>query len=501
MANLAVSCPIVNLRPYQLASIAEVRDAIRKGRRSVMLCIPTGGGKTLTAATILIAAIAKGSRVLFVAHRKELIDQTARTFGRLGVTSYGIIRAKDPRIDLSQPIQIASIQTLARRAPLENIDVVVIDEAHRAMAESYKKFLFDAYPNAVFLGLSATPVRTDGKPLGDAFKALVIGARYSELIDGGHILAPTVYGTPMLPDLAHVRTTAGDFNQEDLEAAVNRSALIGNIVEEWQKRHDGRRTVVFAVSVLHSRALCEAFTAAGARAGHIDGNTPEDERAETLAKLEAGGLDVVCNVGVLCEGWDMPACKLLVLARPTKSLALYMQMAGRILRPWENVSPIILDHGGNVDRHGMPHEDREWSLDTKMKKGGGVAPSKACPKCFAYVAASCLVCPHCEHEFEVGASPPPDDEVDLLPVELALRTLDGDDAQLRWLRNEAKTAAARGWKPGAVYHRFRDRWGCEPPAGWMPAVKKGFKRDEEWQAKVAARAARDENVGPPWPTT
>jgi superfamily II DNA or RNA helicase len=482
---------VIALRPYQLDAIEAVRAEIRAGRRRVLLCVPTGGGKTLTAASVLASAVRKGSRVLFVAHRKELIDQCCSTFARLGVTSFGVIRAQDPRRDPMQPIQIASIQTLARREK-PPADIVVIDEGHRALAKSYIKHLFEAYPTAIFILLTATPCRTDGRPLKDVADALVIGALYSGLISEGFIVAPIVYGTPVLPDLRKVRTTAGDFNQEDLEAAVNRSALIGNCVAEWQKRSEGRKTVVFAVSVAHSRALCDAFSAAGARAGHIDGATPENERAETLARLERGDLDVVCNVGVLCEGWDMPSCKCLVLARPTKSLALYMQMAGRILRPWENVTPLILDHGGNVDRHGMPHEDRPWSLEGKVKRAKGAPAPKPCPVCFCYVATNTRVCA-CGHVFAPsGGEVDRDRELEVVPVELALRTLEGPDAMLTFFRNTAKTAAERGWKPGAVAVRFRERFGRYPPAGWMPKVKKGLAADAEWTAKRARRDAASE---------
>lgn len=479
----------VELRPYQVGAIDSVRAEIRAGRRRVLLCIPTGGGKTLTAASILASAVAKGSRVLFVAHRKELIDQTCTTFGRLGISSIGVIRAQDPRKDLTQPIQIASIQTLARRDK-PPADIVVIDEGHRALAASYKTHLYDAYPNAVFILLTATPCRTDGKPLKDAADALVLGAKYSGLIEEGFIVAPIVYGTPMTPDMHGVRTTAGDYNLEDLEAAVNRSALIGNCVTEWRKRSEGRRTVVFAVSVAHSIALCAAFAAAGARAGHIDGTTPEGERAAILASLEHGQLDVVCNVGVLCEGWDMPSCKCLVLARPTKSLALYMQMAGRILRPWNDIAPLILDHGGNVDRHGMPHVDRDWSLEGKMTKSKA-APCKACPVCFCYVGAGLRVCT-CGHVFEVARGEVSDATEDVLPVELALRTLEGPDAQLTFFRQVSRTAAERGWKPGAIWMRFKERFGHPPPAGWMPKAKKGLQSDPEYRVKFERRQAANE---------
>jgi DNA repair protein RadD len=474
----------IELRPYQLASIEQIRAAIRAGKRRIMLTVPTGGGKTLTAASMIIGALGKGRRSLFVAHRKELIDQTVRAFSRLGITSVGVIRASDRRRDSSQPIQVASVQTLARRTQ-PDYDLVFVDEAHRSSASTYTRHVFERHANAVIIGLSATPCRADGRPLGTHFDELIVGARYSELIEGGHIAAPLVYSTPVLPDLSTVRTNDGDYNREDLEAAVNRGALIGDLFTQWSK-HPRQRTVVFAVGVAHSLAIVERFRAEGVRAEHLDGTTDETERAAILARLESGETELVSNVGVLCEGWDLPSCKRLILARPTKSLGLYMQMGGRIFRPWNGETPIVLDHGGNVDRHGLPHEDREWSLTKKHKKGSGAPPVKACPACFAFVSAAARNCPHCGHVFVVVTEQKNDEPV---IVDLALRTLDGDDARLSSFRSLARVSRERGWKMGAVMRRYHERWGEDPPRHWFDALKRDYRADEEWKLRVANRQA------------
>lgn len=488
--------PHVSLRPYQVESIDRIRSAIRDGKRRVLLVVPTGGGKTLTAASMLAGALSRGKRSVFAAHRKELIDQTVRTFASLGITSVGVIRAKDARADSKQPIQIASIQTLARRKKPEGIAVVFIDEAHRSMADSYRKHLFESFPNAIFVGLTATPVRADGKPLGRSkpedtagFDELIIGARYSELIAGGFIEEPLVYSTPVLPDLSRVKTSGGDYNAEELAEAVNKSVIVGDIVRNWQKHAQGRRTVVFAVTCEHSRALCQAFVDAGVVSEHLDGETPEPEREAILERLRVGKTQVVCNVGVLCEGWDMPECKCLVLARPTKSLALYMQMAGRILRPYvdvERVRPLILDHGCCVDRHGFPHEDREWSLTAKPKRGGPT-PTRMCPECFAMIAAGCKECPHCAAALQQLAIPREQEVLD--HVELALRTLEGEDAQLAFYRKHVAFAKERGLRPGWVYHLFLAKFKKEPPREWGKALKRAAKKDVVWSEGIARRAA------------
>lgn len=486
------------LRPYQLAAIDRIRDAIRAGHRRILLVLPTGAGKTLTAASMLASALGKGSRSMFVAHRLELIDQTVSTFARLGIDSIGVIRSGDKRQDVTQPIQVASIQTLVRRRRPE-ANVVFIDEAHRAMAPSYERAIFQAYPDAVIVGITATPCRGDGKPL-DRFSILIEGATYSQLLAEGHLVEPMVYSTPVLPDLTSVRTSGGDFNAEDLERAVNTGALIGNLGEAWQRHAEGRRTVVFAVGVAHSQAIVAMFRGLGVRAEHVDGTTPETERRAILARLASGETTVVSNVGVLCEGWDLPSCKCLMIARPTKSLGLYMQMAGRILRPWEGATPIIFDHGGNVDRvvngepMGMPHQDRVWSLDGKPKRAGSM-PVKMCRACFAQIQSALMICPHCGYEFPAPASSPVEETEHLTAVELALRSLAGDDAELSYFRALTARARDKHWKPGAVYHRFVERFGHEPPREWTRALRSGFKRDVEWKAAIDERVSAFEETG------
>jgi DNA repair protein RadD len=486
-------------RHYQVRLIEEVKKAIRAKYRRILIVLPTGGGKTFVFVLIADGAIKKKRRAIFAAHRVELIDQTFKSFARLGVTSVGVIRAKDRRTDRSQPIQIASIQTLARRTR-PPADLVGIDEAHRACASTYQEALFAAYPDALMLGLTATPCRVDGKPLGNAFDVIVHGPSYSELIAEGWIVAPMVYSTPMHPDLSKVKTMAGDYSQKDLEEAVNRRALIGNIFDEWERRSGGRRTVIFCVSVEHSKAVAAEFTSRGVAAEHLDGETSDDERPRILARLESGATRVVTNFGVLCEGWDQPSCKCIVLARPTKSLALYMQMAGRGLRPWcpcgcpaearcpHQVLPIILDHGGCVDRHGMPHEDREWSLEGVPKRAGS-APMKACPKCFAFVASALMVCPYCAHEWPPPVAVEREAPEVLEGVELALRSLTGTDARLSYFKRLAKEAEQKRFKPGWVIHAFRDKFGIMPPTAWYRAVQKAARKDKEWAAAVDPLAA------------
>lgn len=464
----------ITLRSYQ----AEAVDRIGTSGRT-LLVVPTGGGKTALSASIIAG---HPGRVLFVAHRLELINQTARTLERFGVTDIGVVRADDERTDPNARVQVASIQTLVRRKDLGDFDLVFIDEAHRATADSYQT-VFERWPEAQHIGLTATPVRMNGKPLGDVYDRLVVGAEYEKLIADGFIAQPLVYSTPKPPDLSGVRTVAGDYHEGDLAEVMQN--LVGNVVDELAAKREGRRGVVFAVRVDHSKALVDRFNGAGLRAAHLDGETPLDERKAILSRLERGDLDAVSNVGILTEGWDMPCVKIASIARPTKSLSLWMQMAGRILRPWNGLQPILLDHGGNVDRHDLPTVDREWSLSEKPSPKQGRTPYRLCKACFAYFPINEKACPHCG-----WAAPPPEIKAmleDGRALALAGKKTDRD------VYNELVAAArAKGFKPGYAGVQFKERFGKWPPWAWSNETKNEFANDANWQERVNARALQRE---------
>lgn len=458
-------------RPYQLDAIEQLRANIRKGVRRQLLCMPTGTGKTLTASTMIRSAIERGKRVMFVAHRIELIDQTVRTMHAIGVDC-GVIRGGDYRRKKAAPVQVASVATLARRQK-PPADLVFIDEAHRALAKSYVDHVLEAYPHAVHIGLSATPCRSDGRPLGTMYSALVQAITYEQAIAEGYLAAPRVFTTPKPPDLSHVKTTAGDYDRAELAEAMNENLLMGDIIAHWQKRAEQRRTVVFAAGIEHSRGIVQRFLDAGVTAEHLDGATPEAERKAILARLESGATQIVSNVGVLCEGWDMPSCKCLVLARPTKSLSLFMQMGGRIFRPWNDVEPIVLDHASNVKQHGLPHMDREWSLEEKIRAPKGEALTKECGGCFARIMLNARECPHCGHAFEPDEDERSGNGRSLAEAEGELvEVKPPTPAEREAFYVEAIDVALRkGLKPGWVWHRYFEQFHMQMPNEMWRRVK------------------------------
>mgnify|MGYP001611769622 FL=1 len=317
------------------------------------------------------------------------------------------------------------------------------------------------------------------------YGSLEVCATYAELITDGFIVEPLCIGAEKHPDLSNVHTVAGDYNLAELEAAMMQSVIISGAVDAW-KKHRHLRTVVFASGVKHSQQLVAEFQAAGARAAHVDGDTPPEVRATVGEALRMGDLDVVSNFGVYTEGWDEPCVKCCILLRPTKSLTLYRQMVGRILRPWEKTQPVILDHALSIDRHGMPTEDIEWSIDGKPKRQADSAKFRMCPKCFAYQRAA-PKCELCGHVYEVKQRELPR-EVD---APLVVRTA-GPDEKRRFYDEQVEIARRKGFKPGFPSFKVKEKYGDWPPWAWSQATKAAYAADPIWQAGVAKQTERRE---------
>ncbi len=465
-ANLkAQACtPPVRLRPYQVQTVARVEEQIRAGVRRIVIAAPTGSGKSTIAGQIIVNAFERGLHSLFLAHRRELIFQAYRRFIEMGIPEdqVGIFMADDRRRRPTAMVQVASVDTLRNRAK-PRADIVFTDECHRSNARTYQDIAAH-YPDAIHLGLTATPYRADGKGLGGVYDELIVVASPKELIAEGYLVEPRVFTVPQsaMPDLSSVRIREGDYDESALANAVDKQTLVGNIVEHWQKHAMGIRSVAFAVSVAHSKHIVERFREAGISAEHLDGTTPAVERDGILARLESGETMVVSNCQCLAEGWDQPAAKCAILARPTKSTGLYLQQAGRILRPWKRQRAIILDHGGCVLEHGLPQDDREFSLDSQKKKRANSdqseVPLKVCEQCYAVLPIATRICPACGFAFVCDASLP--EEVNTSLVEVVNSPLDKMRAE--WLRLRA-VAATRGYKPFWAYYQFKHRFGRPPP--------------------------------------
>ena len=395
------------LRPYQEEAVLRCRESVAKHKR-VLLQLPTGGGKTTIAAEVIDLAVKKNKTVLFVAHRRELIHQAYERFTGFGLDC-SVVLSGDKRCDAEKPVQIGSVQTCVRRKKyMASIspDLIIVDEAHHAVANSYVTIL-KMYPDAAVMGLSATPYRTDGKGLGSidgypVFQALVVVETTGSLIGQGY-LSPCEVWVPQVLSFSKVKLDKGDFDRKEVEKMFIDRDLMENVAADWKKYCSGLQTLVFASSVQHSESLVAVFNEKGIPAAHIDGTTPKPVRERILSQLADGSTRVVSNFGVLTEGFDCPAVSALILARPTMSMALYKQMVGRGLRSHKGkTSAIILDYGKNTMRHTWPTNDPPADLSdgiNENKKGKKNKDEEVgawiCPKCCAATPMSESKCTKC----------------------------------------------------------------------------------------------------------
>lgn len=351
------------LRPYQASLVADIYSQWESGNRCVLAQLPTGGGKTHVFTHIAKTCCLDGKRVLVVAHREELITQAGGKLSTATGEPVGIIKAGFP-FEPKRQIQVASIQTLVNRLDeVGDFDLVVIDECHRSIAASYRAIL-GHYPNALQLGVSATPVRSDGSGFDDVFDSLVCGPTVRELIELGHLCRYRLIADAQQMTTKGVKTTAGEYNQKQLAEVNDAVQLAGSIVGSYLGHCQGKKAIVFALNCEHSRAIAAAYNAAGIPALHLDGNSTPDERKAGLATFAAGDIQVLCNVGLFTEGFDLPAIEVVQIARPTKSVSLWLQMLGRGLRTAPGkTEALLLDHTDNWQRLGTPTRPRIWTLD------------------------------------------------------------------------------------------------------------------------------------------
>ena len=449
------------LRSYQIQAIASLRVAVMQTPR-VLLVMPTGSGKTVVFSEICRLANEKGRKVLILVHRRELVAQASDKLTKAGV-NHGIIAAGfDPS---DQPVQVASVQTLIRRlnSGLFTPDLIIIDEAHHAVAGSWDKII-GHFNDAKIVGVTATPSRLDGRGLGSHFSTLVSGPSVEQLTKLGFLSQHRVFAPPVIADLSNVKTRAGDYANDQLSQAMDRPTITGDAISHYRRLADGLPAIAFCCSIAHATSVCEAFNAAGYRAKLVTGKMKMEERDEAISGLADGRTQILCSVDVVSEGTDVPAVSAAILLRPTQSEALYLQQVGRILRPQPGKIAIVLDHVGSTLKHGFVDDVRAWSLNSKpkRKKNDEPAPSvRQCPMCFAAFKPQ-PVCPMCGHKFPVKP------KRQLTQREGELREMRRQEAiERREKRQEigrARTlpellalAKKKGYKPGWAYKIFYGR--------------------------------------------
>jgi len=386
----------LQLRDYQQDLLARTRKALNRNRSAVMV-LPTGGGKTVIFCYMVASAAARGKRTLILVHRSELLQQVSATLTAFGV-KHDLCAPGEH--ETSSRVIVASVFSAARRLhKLPLPDFVIIDEAHHCVAKTTWGTVLNWAGNAYRIGVTATPARLSGEGLGECFAELILGPQSSELMQAGHLSDYRYFRPPTQFSTAGIRTVAGDFKQSDIELAVNKPKITGNAVDHYEQHAAGKRAVVFCITVAHAREVAAEFERRGHKAGVLTGTMRALDRAQMVRDFAENKMQILCSCNVISEGFDLPAIEVAILLRPTQSLTMFLQQVGRALRPYPGKShAIILDHVGNVDRHGMPCDEREWTLAGKKKKPRGKDDAiavKICKKCFAVnksAATACVVC-------------------------------------------------------------------------------------------------------------
>jgi len=389
---------VIELRPYQQDAVAAIRHAYGTGHRAVLFVLPTGGGKTVIFSHITQQAATKG-RVCVLVHRAELLRQASASLTAMGIR-HGLIAA-GRSMDLSQPVQVASVQTLARRlrhVPPDWFRLLVVDECHHSNAGTWATVL-NHCASAKVLGVTATPCRTDGRGLGEWYSAMVLGPTPVWLTDRGYLAPARVLAPPGF-QVQGLRKRMGDYDMRDAEDALRSGQAMGDAVSHYRQHLEGQTAIAFCCSVAHAEAVAELFNRHGITAASIDGSMDGPTREGLLADLGAGRLKVLTSCALIGEGVDVPSVAGCILLRPTQSVSLHLQMIGRCLRPQPGKVAVVLDHVGNCLRNGHHLDEREWTLEGLSKRQRESAPSvKVCPACFSAISSQAQVCPECQHRF------------------------------------------------------------------------------------------------------
>jgi DNA repair protein RadD len=458
----------MNLRPYQLQAVQQIRQAYQQRHRSVLFVLPTGGGKTVVFSHIAEQAAAKGSRIGVLVHRQELLRQASASLASLDVP-HGLISPRHG-MDLSKYVQVASVQTLARRLhklPPGLFQLLVVDEAHHSNAGTWAKVLAH-FSSARVLGVTATPVRGDGRGLGEWYSELILGPSPAELTDAGFLAPAKVYAPPIGFSTQGLRRRMGDFDLSQAAGELGGTKIMGDAVSHYQRLLAGKTAIAFCCSIAHAEGVAAAFNQRGVAAASIDGTMDSQTREQLLADLGAGRLKVLTSCALIGEGVDVPSVAGCLLLRPTQSLSLHLQMIGRCLRPQPGKTATVLDHVGNIERLGHHLDPQDWTLDGVKKRDREASPSvKVCPQCFSCMASVKQQCVDCGYEFK--------------PEKRELVQVDGELVEVN--RQDRKREQAQASTIEDLIQVGKRR-GMKNPTGWARHVMAARQAKGHWR-KVA----------------
>ncbi len=460
---------ISELRPYQQEALANIRDSVRAGVRRLVVQAATGAGKTKLAAAIVEGSRDKGNRVAFVVPAISLVDQTVESFYAEGIRDIGVLQANHEMTDGSRPVQICSIQTIQARGAFPEAKTVMFDECHR-LHQAHKDWLTSpAWANVPIIGLSATPW---AKGMGKYFDSLLVAATTAELIEQRYLSKFRVFATGH-PDLSEVKTVAGDYHEGQLSQAMQGGGLTADIIKTWKEKWGKGKTLCFGVDKAHAKSIQDRFEQAGISCGYQDAETTADERREIKQKFHDGTYQVVSNIQTLTTGvdWDV---RCLILARPTKSEMLYVQIIGRALRTADGKDyAMILDHSDTTQNLGYVTDIHHEHLDDGKPAAKAVAERKEplpkpCSNCSYLKPPKIKICPNCGQESKAETSIFESDGelVEWVPGQRA-KAKSGREysrQEQRQFYAELKAyGASKNYSSGWAYHKFMEKFKMKPP--------------------------------------
>lgn len=375
----------MNLRPYQADFFNAIRRSISTGHRRIMCVAPCGSGKSILIAKVIQSAAKKNNTVLVLCHRREIIDQLTERLAPYPNAAVGMV------------------QTITRRlSDMPEPSIIIIDEAHTAKSASYLRIL-EHFSNSYALYFTATPQRTDGKGFADIADDMVDSVSVRWLIDNGYLTPFEYYAPKTLLDTAELTVKQGEYDGKQATALLDKPKIYGDVLTCYHKYADGMKTIVYCSSVEHSERTASAFNDAGIPAAHIDGKTPKQERAEIVRKFRTGEITVLCNYSLIIEGFDVPDAGCVICLRPTQSLIVHIQSVMRCMRIADGKTrAAILDMVGNYERHGLPDDKHEWTLQGREKRTRqteqNTVKARTCEKCFRTYAGNGKICPYCGHD-------------------------------------------------------------------------------------------------------
>lgn len=437
-----------SLHPYQNELVKKARTELAQGKHSVLLVSPAGSGKSVIIAEIARLATEKNGHVLFMVHRKELIEQITGSF-----------HTNEVQMENTTIMTVGKIVNRLDQLPKPSL--IITDETHHSLAKTYRD-IYDYYEDVPRLGFTASPWRMSGQGFTDVYESMVEGPQVEWLIENNFLAPYKYYSVNLIDEDKLKKSSTGDYTKNSIDDAIG-GTIYGDVIENYRKLADGKQAIVYCHSVDFSKEVAQAFQSQGIAAAHADAKTSKLERENIMSDFRSGALKVLCNVDLISEGFNVPDCEVVILLRPTESLVLHIQQSMRSMRYKPGKRAIIIDHVANYLKHGLPDTPRKWTLEERERKGNkktdsDAIPIKQCPQCMSVMLSSISIC-ECGHEF-IAERNMEVEEAELVEITkdftlqanyIVTKSVD----ELSTMEELKAYRKAKNYKPGWVYYQAK----------------------------------------------